>query len=138
MLADVVMDFARGIQAVDSQAPVASNSRTGVSYQPGIGPHAEAQTIKLVMAHLADADPRRYASYWLGVPYADGTRQACDVCLDGPEPLGMGDRSQNAAAYGRQRQAERQHGNTYPVALPCSPKRADRLRQARGIAAGNP
>jgi hypothetical protein len=87
-LVDLVKDFARGIQAVDSQAPVASNSRTGASYQPGIGPHSEAQTIKLVMAHLAAADPRHYASYRLGVPYAGGTRQACDVCLDGPEPWG--------------------------------------------------
>jgi hypothetical protein len=83
-LADLVMDFARGIEAVDSRAPVASSSRTGASYQPGIGPHTEAQTIKLVMAHLAEADPARYASYRLGVPYADGTRQACDVCLGAP------------------------------------------------------
>ena len=88
VLADLVMDFARGIQAVDSMAPVASNSRTGASYQPGIGPHTEAQTIRLVMAHIADADPRRYGSYKLGVSYADGTRQACDLCLDGPTPWG--------------------------------------------------
>ena len=88
VLADLVMDFARGIQTADSMAPVASNARTGASYQPGIGPHTEAQTIRLVMAHLADADPERYASYKLGVPYADGTRQACDVCLDGPAPWG--------------------------------------------------
>jgi hypothetical protein len=86
MLTDLVTDFAQGIQAVDSQAPVAANARTGASYQPGIGPHTETQTIKLVMARLAGVQPRRYASYQLGVPYADGTRQACDVCLDGPEP----------------------------------------------------
>jgi hypothetical protein len=88
VLAELVMDFARGIKAVDSMAPVASNTRTGASYQPGIGPHTEAQTIRLVMTHLADADPRRYASYKLGVPYADGTRQTCDLCLDGPAPWG--------------------------------------------------
>lgn len=81
LLAELVRDFAQGMQAVDSLAPVASNARTGVSYQAGIGPHTEAQTIKLVMAYLADTDPQRYASYRLGVPYADGTRQACDVCL---------------------------------------------------------
>jgi hypothetical protein len=81
-----VTDFAQGIQAADSLAPVASSSRTGASYRPGIGPHTETQTIKLVMAHLAGAAPRRYASYRLGVPYADGTRQACDVCLGGPAP----------------------------------------------------
>ena len=89
MLTDLVMDFARGIQAVDALAPVASSPRTGASYQPGIGPHTEAQTIKLVMAHLAGTDLQRYASCQLGVPYADGTRQACDVCLgslSGPAP----------------------------------------------------
>jgi hypothetical protein len=80
------MDLARGIEAVDSQAPVASSARTGASYQPGIGPHTEAQTIKLVMTHLAQADPPRYSAYRLGVPYADGTRQACDVCLGGQAP----------------------------------------------------
>lgn len=84
LLADLVADFAAGIQAVDSLAPVASNPRTGVSYQPGIGPHEEPQTIKLVMAHLVDTDPERYDSYGLDVPYADGTRQACDVCLGAP------------------------------------------------------
>ena len=85
LLADLVTDFAAGIEAVDSRAPVASNSRTGASFQPGIGPHTEAQTVKLVMAHLADANPQRYARYRLGVPYGDGTRQACDVCLGAPD-----------------------------------------------------
>jgi hypothetical protein len=85
-LADLVMDFARGTEAVDSLAPVASSARTGASRQPGIGPHTEAQTIKLIMTHLARADPPRYSSYELGVPYADGTRQACDVCLGGSAP----------------------------------------------------
>jgi hypothetical protein len=47
VLAKLVMDFAMGIQAVDSMAPVASNARTGAAYQPGIGPHTEAQTIRL-------------------------------------------------------------------------------------------
>jgi hypothetical protein len=83
-LADLVMDFAEGIRAVDPQAPVASNSRTHVPYQPGIGPHNEAPTTKWIMAYLANADPQRYAFYQLNVPYGDGTRQACDVCLGGP------------------------------------------------------
>jgi hypothetical protein len=83
-LADLVMDFAQGMQVVDLLAPVASSSRTGASYRRGIGPHTEAQTIKLVIAHLAEAEPARYSSYRLGVLYADGTRQACDVCLGSP------------------------------------------------------
>jgi hypothetical protein len=85
LLADLVTDFAAGIHAVDSRAPVASNSRTGASFQPGIGPHTEAQTVKLVMAHLAGTNPQRYDCYRLGVPYGDGTRQACDVCLGAPD-----------------------------------------------------
>jgi hypothetical protein len=86
LLTDLVTDFAQGTEAVDALAPAASSARSGAFYQPGIGPHTEAQTIKLVMAHLAGADPPRYSAYKLGVPYADGTRQACDVCLGGPAP----------------------------------------------------
>lgn len=80
-LTEIVADFARTLQLVDSLAPVAVSSRTGASCQPGIGPHTEARTVKLVMAHLAAAEPSRYGSYRLGVPYGDGTRQACDVVL---------------------------------------------------------
>jgi hypothetical protein len=36
------------------------------------------------MTYLADADPQRYGSYRLGVPYGDGTRQTCDLCLGAP------------------------------------------------------
>ena len=86
LLTDLVTDFAQGIQAADSLAPVASSSRTGASYQPGIGPHTETQTVKLVMGYLGSAAPLRYAYCRLGVPYAYGTRQACDVCLGGPGP----------------------------------------------------
>lgn len=84
-LSKLVTDFAQAVQAVDSHAPVAVSLRTRRSYQPGIGPHTEARAVKLVMAHLADAEPQRYGSYRLGVPYGDGTRQTCDVCLGGPE-----------------------------------------------------
>jgi hypothetical protein len=38
------------------------------------------------MAYLAEADPQRYASYQREVPYGDGVRQTCDVCLGGPAP----------------------------------------------------
>jgi hypothetical protein len=84
-LSDLVSDFARAIRAVDAHVPVALSSRTGSSYQPGIGPHTEAQTVRLVMTYLADTDPGQYSPHRLGVPYGDGTRQACDVCLGRPE-----------------------------------------------------
>jgi hypothetical protein len=80
-LDDMVNDFADAIQWVDSLSPVAASARSGAPYQPGIGPHTEAQTVGLVMKHLADACPDRYSTYRLGVPYGDGTRQACDLCF---------------------------------------------------------
>jgi hypothetical protein len=83
-LEDLVTDFARAVEVVDSWSPVAVSSRTGTSYQPGIGPHTEAQTVKLVMTHLAIADPARYGSFRLGVSYGDGSRQACDLWLGDP------------------------------------------------------
>jgi hypothetical protein len=79
-LADLVVDFARAIQAVDAAEPVQA------PYQPGIGPLPEKRTVRLVMAHLAEADPQRYASHQLEVPYGDGTHQKCDICLGGPKP----------------------------------------------------
>jgi hypothetical protein len=81
---DLVTDFARAIKLIDSLKPVAISSRTGAAYQPGIGPHTEAQTVRLVMARLAADDSAKYGSAMLGVPYADGTRQSCDVCLGHP------------------------------------------------------
>jgi hypothetical protein len=86
-LNDLVSDFARAIWLVDSLRPVAVSSRTGLPYQPRIGPHTEAQTVKLVMTRLADDDPARYGSAKLGVPCGDGTRQACDLCLGHPPVL---------------------------------------------------
>jgi hypothetical protein len=79
-LADLVADFARAMQSVDATEPVQA------PFRPGIGPLLEKRTVELVMAHLAEADPQRYASHQLEVPYGDGTRQKCDICLGGPEP----------------------------------------------------
>lgn len=81
-LCDLVADFATGMKQVDARAPVARNARSGIAYQPGIGPHTEAQTVKLVMAEIASEHPDRYSSFRLGVPYGDGTRQACDLCIE--------------------------------------------------------
>ncbi len=80
-LSTLVADFAAGIKAADGLSPVAVNVRTKVAFQPGIGPHTEAQTVKLTMEQMAVAQPGRYDKFRLGVPYEDGTRQACDLCL---------------------------------------------------------
>ncbi len=80
-LSTLVEDFAAGIKAADGLSPVAVNVRTKVAFQPGIGPHTEAQTVKLTMAQMLLAHPGRYDKFKLGVPYEDGTRQACDLCV---------------------------------------------------------
>ena len=83
-LQDFVNDFARGIAVVDAEAPIAVSSRSKLAYQAGIGPHTEAQTVKMVMAWLSTTRKEAYAHYQLGVPYGDGTRQACDLCFGVP------------------------------------------------------
>jgi hypothetical protein len=83
-LSDLVDAFARAIEKVDALAPVARSHRSGMPYKPGIGPHTEAQTIKSIMGYLAEADRHHFGSYQLGVPYGDGTRQTCDLCLGSP------------------------------------------------------
>ena len=69
---------------VDALSPVAVSQRSGVAYQPGIGPHTESSTVRLVMERLSFAHPERYANFALGVPYGAGLRQACDLCLGPP------------------------------------------------------
>lgn len=80
-LCDLVGDFATGMKLVDARAPIATNARSGTPYQPGIGPHTEAQTVRLVMGEVAVRYPDRYSSFRLDVPYGDGSRQACDLCI---------------------------------------------------------
>jgi hypothetical protein len=85
-LATLVADFACGIALADRRRPQARKSRTGAIFQPGIGPHSEAETVRLVMAELRTLSPDRYGAYTLGVPYPEAPRQQCDLCLGtGPE-----------------------------------------------------
>ena len=74
----IVSDCARGMEMADARRPAYK------TYQPGLGPHTEPLTVALVMAELAAAWPERYTAHKRGVPYADGTRQACDLCLGRP------------------------------------------------------
>jgi hypothetical protein len=64
--------------------PWAINVRTKEPYQPGLGPHTETLTVSVAMGDLAAMNPDTYAAHDLGVPYADGSRQKCDLCLGGP------------------------------------------------------
>lgn len=81
LLGNIVQDFAAAVERVDALRPVAINQRSGVSFQPGIGPHTEANTVRLVFSDLASMFRDVYADHSLGVPYGDGSRQSCDLCL---------------------------------------------------------
>ena len=82
----VVNDFAACISTIDARRPVASNARSGVAYQPGIGPHPEAAAVTLIAAELPAMHPDLYAhGVHTGVRYPAERRQRCDVCL-GTEP----------------------------------------------------
>jgi len=84
-LDELVADFAVGIKNADSRHPQAVNVRSKEPFQPGIGPHSEAQTVELVMTELAALKASTYASsFELGVPYPEASRQKCDLCLGRP------------------------------------------------------
>jgi hypothetical protein len=84
-LETLVSDFAQGIIAADKRAPQAVNARSKVAFQPGIGPHSEEQTTRLVIDELRVLAPERYRASALGVPYSGGSRQKCDLCI-GQDP----------------------------------------------------
>jgi len=79
-LAQIVHDFASGMEVADKRRPQASSSSTaGRLYQPGIGPFREVEAIELTLAELrtlrggvyAHAGKRRYP----------GSRNECDLAL---------------------------------------------------------
>lgn len=80
-LQDLVTDAASAVEAVDRRRPQARSARGGRVYQPGIGPHTESSTIKLVAAEMASSNPGRYGHHAVGVAYLDDTRRKCDLCI---------------------------------------------------------
>lgn len=80
----IVADFAKAIRAVDHLRPVWTSSRSGNAYLPGIGPHPETETVRLVTDRLSTSHPERYSPYALGVPYPSGSRQKCDWVIGDP------------------------------------------------------
>jgi hypothetical protein len=80
-LATIVTAFARGLERADVRRPQAINARSKDRFQPGIGPHSEEDTVKLVMKELATSSTREYSQYACGVPYPSLSRQKCDLCL---------------------------------------------------------
>ena len=86
-LADIVGDFAASMERVDARRPIAVNVRTKQPYQPGVGPHTEAQTVRLVATDMLATSPERYAQgIALEVSYPAYRRKKCDLCI-GEEPI---------------------------------------------------
>jgi hypothetical protein len=81
-LATIVNDFAECMKRVDARCPQAANLRSGQTFQPGIGPHSETQTVALVARELEVYAPERYADQiGVGRPYPEYPRQKCDLCI---------------------------------------------------------
>jgi hypothetical protein len=55
-LATLVRDFARGVKAADARGPQAI-SRSDRVYRPGLGPHTESQSVRLILDELTALDP---------------------------------------------------------------------------------
>ena len=84
-LRDFVADIAGAIVRVDSRSPIWTSSTTGKSYQPGIGPHPETETLRLVTSDLSESAPKRFGNLTLNVPYPSAPRQKCDLVVRAKE-----------------------------------------------------
>lgn len=81
-LEQLVADVGVAIKRIDSRRPQAANVRTGVTYQPGIGPHPETQVVDLIVAELQAMAPERYHDkLHTSVSYPGASRQKCDLCV---------------------------------------------------------
>jgi hypothetical protein len=85
-LEELVAAFARGVEASDRRGIQAANRRSGLLYQPGIGPHAEDDTVRLVMLEVAASLGLGPDGYTLGARYPSMPRQRCDLCI-GVDPI---------------------------------------------------
>ena len=71
--------FAEGMMLADARSP------TWGDYQPGLGPHPENQTVKLIMAELALIHPTTFGAFKTGVSYPNAPRQRCDLLVSPSE-----------------------------------------------------
>ena len=84
-LAQIVRDFARGMELADARRPQAVNVRTKQPYSSGIGPHTEAQTMGLAFGAISIVRASTYSGrIQFEVPYISRPRSKCDVCLGAP------------------------------------------------------
>lgn len=80
-LDSLVSDFARSIELADRDRPRAVNVKKKVPYKPGIGPHTERETIRLVVRKLQVLKPDLYGTAETNIPYPHATKQRCDLSV---------------------------------------------------------
>lgn len=81
MLERLTRDLALAVATVDARRPVAVNKRSGVAFEPGLGPHSEAETFALILAEVKRADPQWLLELAYSVSYPATKRQRCDARL---------------------------------------------------------
>ncbi len=79
-LSQFVTSLAGGIEAADSEMPIAVNQRSGKPFRPGIGPHTESDTIQIAFAALS---PGRLPHALFEEPYPASPNQKCDIVFEG-------------------------------------------------------
>ena len=87
MLDRLTKDLAAAVMAVDALRPVAKNKRTGVAFEAGLGPHSEAETLRLIFDEVRRANSDWYLDVEMSVPYPSKSRQKCDVRIRTPSSL---------------------------------------------------
>src|SRR5690348_9215926 len=87
MLDRLVQDFANAVISVDAGRPVATNKRSGIAFEPGLGPHSETETLTLVLNAAQRACPCWYLQVSMSVPYPTNPRQKCDARIRTPDGL---------------------------------------------------
>ena len=78
-----VSAFAKGMELADAEKPIARK------YFPGIGPHEEDKTVKMVLREITSLELMGGAfGFKLQVSYPDGSKKRCDLQLQhGGTPL---------------------------------------------------
>lgn len=80
LLEEVVWAFGKAIERIDATRPVARNARSGIAYQPGIGPFPEKAATELIakeLPHLVSTEPQ----VELEVPYPGNRGSKCDLVI---------------------------------------------------------
>ena len=80
-LADFFEYFSKSIVIADNKRPQ-KISRTGKTYQHGIGPHTEDETVDLTLQEL----PKKWDGLWKRfIPYPNNKRSKCDLSIETEE-----------------------------------------------------